>query len=198
VDEARFIDWYPIVQAVSNGRLTGHMCPECQGGPLESTSDGINVRMRCPDCSQGFEGKLAHGRDDALLAEADAMIARRTAKEGAQATQRRAPIDAVCAPAVGSPGTTVTGLPTPQRAPTRTPERRPEPWRWSLPSENNSADVEALSAWMEVVHAIHNGRRTGLRCPFCSEPLGDGINVRPPYIRVLCTVCGETFEGRVE
>lgn len=199
MDEARYIDWYPVVQAVANGRLTGHACPECQGGPLEASSDGINVRVRCPDCSQGFEGKVGHGRDDALLAEADAMMRRVAERKAAKA--RPVAVDAVCAPAPGAPASTSFAPPepaSPAPQPTRQSERRPEPWQWSLPSGTGGDDVEALAAWMDVVHAIHNGRRTGLRCPFCSEPVDAGVTARPPYIRVQCPVCGETFEGRVE
>jgi ribosomal protein L37AE/L43A len=200
VDEARYIDWYPVVQAVANGQLTGHACPECRGGPLEASSDGIWVRVRCPACSQGFEGKVGYGRDDALLAEADAMMARQAARRAAPPRGAVA-VDAVCAPAPGPQARTAIDPPQPASAPGPTPkasERRPEPWQWSLPSGTGGDDVEALSLWMGVVHAIHNGRRTGLRCPFCSEPIDAGVTARPPYIRVQCPVCGETFEGRVE
>ena len=114
--------------------------------------------------------------------------------------RRRAAARAPVAPA-GPTVAVAEAAPTPAAAPTpvtqpKTPERRGEPWSWSLPSER-AGDIEALSLWMDVVTAAHNGRVSGLTCPMCSEPLGD-IDHRPPYLRVRCARCGEGFEGRVE
>lgn len=175
MDEAALIDWYEVVEAVANGRLTGHVCPKCGGGPLEaSRQPGGRLRIRCPACGEGFEGRLGHGRDDALYAEAVAMEQRR---EAAKATAAE---------------------PEPPLATHAEPEKpritRPEPWEWQLQS---GGDVGGLADWMEVITAIHNGRRTGLQCPYCSEPL-ERITVQRPFIRVACSVCNEGFEGRVE
>jgi transcription elongation factor Elf1 len=50
--------------------------------------------------------------------------------------------------------------------------------------------------WADIVESVHNGRQTGLHCPFCSEPLSD-IDHTQPYVRIRCGVCGEGFEGRI-
>lgn len=202
MDEARYIDWYDVVQAVANGRSDGHACPECGAGGLEATTDGVTVRVRCPACGQGFQGRLAHGRDDALHAEAAAIVERGARRRPAERAPDRAAIVAggLCAtgPAIGELALATTTL-APGEAPRVEPrapsEERPEPWSWTLPAGTGD-DVEALSQWMTVVEAVHNGRAVGLRCPFCSEPLTD-ITHRPPYIRVHCGVCGEAFEGRL-
>jgi len=173
VNEADYIDWYEVAEAVANGRLTGHVCPKCGGGPLDASTEGANVRMRCPDCSMGFEGRLAYGRDDGLYAEAAALSKKKTAEPEAP----EPPLATTEAPEAGP-----------------APERRGEPWEWQLPA---GGDEEGLAVWMPVVEAIYNGRRTGLRCPFCSEALDDGITVQAPHFRVVCAVCSEGFEGRL-
>jgi ribosomal protein L37AE/L43A len=89
MDEARYIDWYDVVQAVANGRSDGHACPECGASGLESSADGVTVRVRCPACGQGFSGRLAHGRDDALHAEAAALVER--GRRGDRAARLSAP-----------------------------------------------------------------------------------------------------------
>lgn len=198
MDEARYIDWYDVVQAVANGRTEGQVCPECGDGRLQSSVDGSRVRVRCAACGEGFEGKLAAGRDDGLYAEAAAMEKRRGRRSGRaiEQVQPRAALIAggVCAPAGDTEIATLTGpRPTPA-APTAEPEQRGEPWQWTLPT--GSDDVQGLADWMDVVESIHNGRRVGLRCPYCSEPL-DQITHQPPFIRVRCAVCGEGFEGRL-
>jgi ribosomal protein S27E len=189
MDEERLIDWYGVVEAVANGRRDNHACPECGHQPLETSGSGSRVRVHCPGCGQGFEGALGYGRDDGLYAEADALIAR-------QATARR-PIPE---PAEAAEGTAVAAPSAPgPSAPARAPDSartRPAPWGWSLPAGAGADDLDALSVWMEVVTALHNGRRTGLRCPYCSEQLTD-IVVQDPHLRVRCHVCGETFEGAV-
>lgn len=194
MSEADYIDWYEVAEAVANGRLTGHVCPKCGGGPLEASQDGINVRMRCPDCSMGFEGRLGQGRDDALYAEADRMLNKRGEPSVTEPGQRAAEPGQRAAepgPRAAEPA---------QTAPVRTTENAPpgetraEPWEWRLPA---GGDDEGLSVWMPVVEAVYNGRRTGLRCPFCSETLDDCITVRPPHFRVVCAVCSEGFEGRL-
>lgn len=179
MDEAHLVDWFDVVEQVANGRLTGHACPLCGARPLETSTDGPNVRVRCPACGEGFEGRLGHSRDDALYAEAAALEAK---KRVAQATAA-APVEA--------PGTRVVEVPASRPAETRGP-----PWSWSLPGDR-AGDLDALSLWMDVVTAAHNGRRTGLTCPMCSEPLTD-IDHSPPFLRIRCTGCGEGFEGRVE
>ncbi len=182
MSEADYIDWYEIAEAVANGRLGGHVCPKCGDGTLEASLEpGGHVRMRCPDCSMGFEGRLAHGRDDALYAEADRLLSKRDAPPAPET----APVEAAPDPA---PAVVTTEPSEPA------PERRGEPWEWRLPS---GGDEEGLGVWMPIVEAIYNGRRTGLRCPFCSEALDDGITVQPPHFRVVCAVCSEGFEGRL-
>lgn len=215
MDEARYIDWYDVVQAVANGRSDGHACPECGASGLESSADGVTVRVRCPACGQGFSGRLAHGRDDALHAEAAALVERgrrgdRTDAERTEADRAAVVAGGLCAtgPEIGEVALTATVLAAPPATPNRStpvapparasataPVERPEPWNWTLPAGTGD-DVEALSQWMTAVESIHNGRTLGLSCPFCSEPLTD-ITHRPPYIRVACGVCGEAFEGRL-
>lgn len=183
MSEADYIDWYEVAEAVANGRLTGHVCPKCGGGPLDAALEsGGHVRMRCPDCSMGFEGRLAHGRDDALYAEADRLLS----KSREPAAAEPAPAPEAAAPDAGPTASTEPAGPT--------SPRRGEPWEWRLPA---GGDEEGLGVWMPIVEAIYNGRRTGLRCPFCSEALDDGITVRSPHFRVVCTVCSEGFEGRL-
>lgn len=206
MDEARYIDWYDVVQAVANGRQDGHACPECGESGLEATSDGVEVRVRCPACGQGFAGRLAHGRDDGFFAEADAMIAR---QRRGRSSSPEAPVDrtaivagGVCASGpdpdamalMSTPGAALRPSERRETEPAASPTR-PDPWAWTLPAESGD-DLDGLSQWMPVVESIHNGRAVGLRCPFCSEPLTD-ITHQPPHIRVRCGVCGEAFEGRV-
>lgn len=203
MDEARYIDWYDVVQAVANGRQDGHACPECGASGLEATSDAVEVRVRCPACGEGFAGRLAHGRDDGFFAEADAMIARRQRGRASAPVDRAALVaGGVCAS--GSHPDAVALMSTPGGAirdgqggssEPAAPPTRPDPWTWTLPAEGGD-DLDSLSQWMPVVESIHNGRAVGLRCPFCSEPLTD-ITHQPPHIRVRCAVCGEAFEGRL-
>ncbi|MBU1899575.1 hypothetical protein KKB55_17680, partial [Myxococcota bacterium] len=79
MDEAQIIDWYDIVEAVANGRLTGHRCPICEAETLNATLEHGRVRVACPGCGEGFEGRLSGGRDDGFYAEAGAMMSRRAA-----------------------------------------------------------------------------------------------------------------------
>ncbi len=182
MDEAALIDWYEVVEAVANGRLTGHVCPKCGGGPLETSNlPGGRLRIRCPACAEGFEGRLSHGRDDALYAEADALLRK---QEAARRPVEVAPVAPAPDPVAAVPPTDV-----PPAKITRDP-----PWDWQLKA---GGDVGGLADWMEVITAIHNGRRTGLVCPYCSEPL-ERITVQEPFIRVACSVCNEGFEGRVQ
>ncbi len=174
MSEADYIDWYEIANAVANGRLSGHLCPKCGGAVSATRGDAGMVRARCGECGEGFEGKLAHGRDDALYAEADRLLRGREAPPVEPDPQRPAP------------ATHADPAPPPDVT-------RPEPWEWRLDARG---DEDGLALWMPVVEAIYNGRRTGLRCPLCSEPLED-ILVQPPYIRVRCSVCSEGFEGRL-
>lgn len=203
MDEERFIDWYAVVDAVANGRLSGHSCPLCGHGPLETSTDGVQVRVRCPGCGEGFEGALGQGRDDALYGEADALI-RRQAAARAQAAADASRTPDLTADSAGTartsgiaaaePAAAVPAGPAPVPTP-RPKHTRPDPWTWSLPNAGGD-DLDALGAWMDVLTAVHNGRRSGLHCPFCSEPLTDVV-VQDPHIRLRCTVCGETFEGQV-
>lgn len=199
MDEARYIDWYDVVQAVANGRTEGHLCPACETGRLQGSSDGRMVRIRCASCGEGFEGRLAAGRDDGLYAEAAALseAMNRRGRKGPiieQVATRAAVIaGGVCAPGPDAEARALTG--DPSTGPAEAVEQRnDEAWQWSLPS--GSDDVQGLADWMDVVESIHNGRRMNLRCPYCSEPL-DHIEHRPPFIRVRCAVCGEGFEGRL-
>ncbi len=190
MDESRLIDWYEVVEAVANGRLTGHACPMCGARPLETSKQGANVRVRCPRCGEGFEGALGYGRDDGLYAEADALMKRQAeAKKGA--------------PAVEAPQTTAPPVPAPTTAPPPATSpappaaepQRDEDWSWRLPA-SSGADYDGLATWMDLVEAVMNGRRSGLRCPFCSEPLDD-VFYDDPHVRIHCRMCGEAFEGRV-
>ena len=79
-------------------------------------------------------------------------------------------------------------------APSPGPRTR-EPWEWKLPA-TEQVEWDGLSVWSDVIEAIYNGRRTGLRCPYCSEPL-DPIEFDDPHVRVHCGQCGEGFEGRL-
>ncbi len=198
MDEARYIDWYPVVDAVANGKVDNHPCPECHGGPLAASSDGVTVRLVCPACGMGFEGRLAHGRDDGFYAEADRIMAAWAARKQPGAAAQPAADGQPAAPQAAEPA---PGEPAAAAAPPITrsepaPPAAEEPWDWDLPPGQGRNDEEALSAWMPVIEAVHNGRRVGLVCPFCSEPLED-FTVRSPYLRVRCMVCGETFEGRI-
>jgi len=195
MDEARYIDWYDVVQAVANGRTEGHTCPACEAGRLTGSSDGRIVRIRCAACGEGFEGRLAAGRDDGLYAEAaalsDAMNRRGPAIEQLE-TRATVIGGGVCPP--GPDVRAVTAEAGAPEADGDAPATRDAPWQWSLPT--GSDDVQALADWMDVVESIHNGRQMGLRCPYCSEPL-EQITHQPPFIRVRCAVCGEGFEGRL-
>lgn len=211
MDEARYVDWQPIVDDVVNGRVNNHRCPECREGMLEGSSDGVTVRVRCPRCGVGFEGRLGYGRDDGMYAEADRIMKawedRRKAKAGALAgASSPAPGAQVSEVQAGTAEPSTAEASTAQQVSPaeRPPATRPAPapqreerWEWELPFGQGGRDEDALSAWMPIVEQVHNGRRTNLACPFCSEPLTD-ITARSPYLRVRCTVCGETFEGRVE
>jgi hypothetical protein len=186
MDETQLVDWYDVVEAVANGHTAGHTCPACEQATLEAQLDGPDVTLRCPECTMGFKGRLGAGRDDSFYAQAIEM-------ERRSAARRVAPM-----PAQAAPTATVVEA-TPEAEPRVTDpmkQRLPPPWEWKLPSQRAEPDPESLSLWMEVAEAIHNGRRTGLRCPMCSEPL-DGIKHQPPYVRVTCTQCGEGFEGRL-
>ncbi|MEZ4469789.1 MAG: hypothetical protein R3F60_03090 [bacterium] len=178
MDESALIDWYDVVEAAANGRLAGEACPHCGQRRLAVVQRGSWMRVRCPDCGQGFEGRIGSGRDDAYHEEATALMQRHAA------ARRGDP-----APAQAGPAPVEPAPPPPPPAPTR------EPWRWSLPADSGS-DLDGLSLWMDVVQAVHNGRRTGLACPLCSEPLDD-ITVQDPHIRVRCRHCNEGFEGRI-
>jgi hypothetical protein len=85
MDESAIIDWYDVAEQVANGRFTGHACPLCGARPLETSTEGAMVRVRCPTCGEGFEARLGHGRDDALYAEAQEMAARQRAAKAAAA-----------------------------------------------------------------------------------------------------------------
>ena len=193
MDESLLVDWYDVVNAVANGRVEGHNCPACQKGTLGSSYDGIIVRLRCPECGMGFEGRLAHGRDDAFYREAQAMEARRAAKmEAAKlAAEQQAEVPT---PEMTSPSAETSEAAGPAPV-AKSSERRAEPWSWQLPATSGN-DMDAYAVWIDVVEAIRNGRRTGMSCPLCSEPLTQ-ITHRPPYIRVRCALCGEGFEGRL-
>ncbi len=181
MDEADLIDWYDVVEAAANGQLATRACPKCGKRRLSTHQRGSWMRIRCEDCGEGFEGRMNGARDDAFMAEADAML-------------RRAEAPAVAStPSVPVPTTpsSVTRYDPPAPA----PERRGEPWSWQLPAESGN-DLDGLSLWMDTVQAVHNGRLTGLSCPFCSEPLSE-ITVRDPFVRIRCGQCGEGFEGRI-
>lgn len=210
MDEARYVDWYDVVQAAANGRMAGQVCPACGDGRLEASSDGVEVRVRCAACGEGFVGKLAAGRDDGLYAEADAMLARAAEARAKQAAERRSgrPIEGaltraqmiaggLCAAGPDAPAASVAApvpVATVEAGASADADADAEPFRWTLPAGTD--DVQGLADWMDVVESIHNGRRVGLRCPYCSEPL-EHITHRPPFVRVRCEVCGEGFEGRL-
>lgn len=198
MDEEQLVDWYEVVQQVANGRTEGHACPVCQGGQLEANLEHHRVTVRCPTCGEGFVGSLAHGRDDAFFAAAIEMEKAHGTSDAPQQAQVEEGD-----PSAGSLEATAVvecddmpaqNAPEPTSVVTEAPGD-PEPWAWKL-SPSRSEDLDALAVWMDVVESIHNGRRVGLNCPYCSEPLHD-ITVQPPHVRVRCTVCGEAFEGRL-
>ncbi len=193
MNEEDLIDWHDVIEAIANGRLTGHRCPACGEGTLETSADGVSVTARCPECGQGFGGKLAYGRDDALYAEADRLLAAQS--ERAKNTGSLATGAASLSPGaqtVETPQVAETRSETTRSIATQAPERGP--WEWQLPAGSSEGDGYAI--WAEIVEAIYNGRRSGLKCPLCSEPLED-ITVRRPYLRARCGICGEGFEGKV-
>lgn len=211
MDESRLIDWYDVAEQVANGRLTGHACPMCGARPLETSVEGAQVRVRCPSCGEGFEGRMGHGRDDAFYAELAEQEAkkRQAAAAPPPAHPPEAAPEALPEPALpprSAPrGVRVVEARRPRTAADRllaanesepdAPPPRKKSWSWSLPAEN-AGDLDALMVWADIVESVHNGRQTGLRCPFCSEPL-TAIEHEPPYVRIRCTVCGEGFEGRI-
>ncbi|MCA9527585.1 MAG: hypothetical protein KC549_14955, partial [Myxococcales bacterium] len=79
MDESALIDWYDVVEAAANGRLAGEACPHCGQRRLAAEQRGSWMRVRCPDCGQGFEGRIGSGRDDAYHAEATALLERQAA-----------------------------------------------------------------------------------------------------------------------
>lgn len=209
MDESAIIDWYDVAEQVANGRFTGHACPLCGARPLETSTEGAMVRVRCPTCGEGFEARLGHGRDDALYAEAQEMAARQRAAKAAAAPppaptpgDPAAPVARSGAP---SAGVRVVEAPRPRTAAGRliasnepepgAPPPQKKPWNWSLPAEN-AGDLDALMLWADIVESVHNGRQSGLRCPYCSEPLTQ-IDHSPPHVRIRCGVCNEGFEGRI-
>ncbi len=193
MDESQIIDWYEVVEAVSNGRMTGHRCPICHQGDLETAREGSKLRLRCPECGEGFEGNMGWGRDDGFYAEADALM-RRQEERKRRGNQRElsatleAPQDSIMQLVEPAP----SPLENPPE-PTLSPKKRPEPWSWQLSARAAEQDP---GEWMPVVEAIYNGKRSGLNCPLCSEPL-TAITVQEPYLRVHCLLCGEGFEGRL-
>lgn len=179
MDEAALIDWYDVVEGVANGRLTGHVCPMCGASQVNAEVEGRMVRARCGSCNASVEGRLKHGRDDAY--------------DLGDVPRRRSPARSKAAP----PDFGRRRIP--RRAKAAAPAAQVEAperveWEWRLPA--GAGDVEGLSVWMDIVTAIHNGRQSGHRCPFCSEPLTD-ITAQRPFIRVRCQHCGEGFEGRI-
>jgi transcription elongation factor Elf1 len=179
MDEAALIDWYDVVEGVANGRMTGHVCPMCGASDVLVEVEGRVVRARCGACHASVEGRLKQGRDDAYGL---GYVPRRRLPKRAPASppdfgRRRIPQRARAAK-----------TPSAKTTPTR-----PE-WEWQLPA--GAGDVDGLSIWMDIITAVHNGRREGHRCPFCSEPLSD-ITHQRPFLRVRCGQCGEGFEGRV-
>jgi ribosomal protein S27E len=214
MDESRLIDWYDVVEQVANGRFTGHACPLCGARPLETAAEGATVRVRCPTCGEGFEGRMGHGRDDAFFAEAQADAARRRAPAAPKPGEAHPPVAAAptsltvnanTAGASAAPAASTREVPRPRTAAGRllaanepepgAPPPQKKPWNWSLPAEN-AGDLDALMLWTDIVESVHNGRQAGLRCPFCSEPLSQ-IDHSPPYVRIRCGVCNEGFEGRI-
>lgn len=206
MDESRLIDWYEVLEQVANGRFTGHACPLCGARPLETAADGVTVRVRCPSCGEGFEGRMGHGRDDAFFAEAQADAARRRVAVAPKPDEAPPPGSASPVVSANRAGaTTAREVPRPRTAAGRllaanenepgAPPPQKKPWSWSLPTEN-AGDLDALMLWADIVESVHNGRQAGLRCPFCSEPLSQ-IDHSPPYVRIRCGVCNEGFEGRI-
>lgn len=199
MDEADLIDWYDVVEAAANGQLAGQACPKCGQRRLATRHQGGWMSVRCADCGEGFEGRLGHGRDDAFQAEAAELMRQQAARAAAKAQA-----SATATTTASTPGTSATGQGTtlaatvalaPPAEPAPQVIRREEPWTWSLPAEGGQ-DLDGLSLWMDVVQSVHNGRRTGLNCPLCSEPLDD-ITVRDPFVRIRCRHCNEGFEGRI-
>jgi transcription elongation factor Elf1 len=188
MDEADLIDWYDVVEAAANGQLANSACPKCGKRRLATSQQGSWMRIRCGDCGEGFEGRMNGARDDAFMAEADALM-RRTERPAAVASSAASPTSPATPAATPQPG--VTRYDPPAAA----PAGRGEPWSWQLPAESGN-DLDGLSLWMDTVQAVHNGRRTGLSCPFCSEPLSE-ITARDPFVRIRCGQCGEGFEGRI-
>lgn len=47
-----------VLEECVNGRLKGHTCPFCGGGPLEVSLDEGTLRIDCPGCGKFFEGHL--------------------------------------------------------------------------------------------------------------------------------------------
>ncbi len=160
--------------------------------------DGAKVRVRCPACGEGFEGRMGHGRDDAFFAEAAEAEAKK--KQAAKSPPPGAPgvatsvVEAAPKPAprprTAAGRLLAAGDPEPNAPP---PQKKP--WNWSLPAEK-AGDLDALMLWTDIVESVHNGRQSGHRCPYCSEPLTE-IENAPPYVRIRCAVCGEGFEGRI-
>lgn len=183
MDEADLIDWYDVVEAAANGQLAGRACPKCGKRRLGASQQGSWLRIRCGDCGEGFEGRMGGARDDGFMAEAGELMRRQARAAAPQPTTVSS--DATPGPPAGVTRTE----PTPRAT-------RDEPWTWQLSTENSS-DLDGLSLWMDIVQAVHNGRRTGLLCPFCSEPLTE-ITVQDPYVRIRCGQCSEGFEGRVQ
>lgn len=213
MDESKLIDWYDVIESVANGRTDNLTCPSCGHQGLEISEESHQTRVRCPQCGEGLMAR-GGGRDDAYDREAVAMMRR-------QAQARRRPAsgpldDGLCPPLPEDGGLARPGQPprprpasspakpAPVKArasfyadpPAGPPPRRGEPWSWQLPHQGGEPDPEALALWMPLIESIHNGRRTGLQCPFCSEPLHD-IHHQPPHLRIVCRQCGEAFEGRV-
>ncbi|MFN3203005.1 MAG: hypothetical protein ACE366_31720 [Bradymonadia bacterium] len=217
MDESKLVDWYDIIEAIANGRLDGHTCPNCGHQGLEISHENYQMSARCPNCNEGFSGR-GGGRDDAYDREAAELMARQSRRRQPSVTGRTVGVtDPNLCPPVPGDGTVSPGLaaiparpsapsrPPPVRANatlyedppgTKKPERRGEPWAWQLPHQGGEPDPDALALWMPLVESIHNGRRTGLTCPFCSEPLHD-IHHQPPHLRIVCRQCGEAFEGRI-
>jgi transcription elongation factor Elf1 len=197
MDEDQLVDWYEVVQQVANGRTDGHTCPVCNEGQLTASLELYRITVRCSSCGQGFTGNLAQGRDDALYAEAIAMeqaAAARASGESSESNVDPASSSVASTTVVECDDSTESDPPDPT---TTTPQGEGEsaPWAWKL-APKGGEDLDALAVWMDVVESVHNGRRVGLNCPYCSEPLHD-ITVQPPHVRVRCAVCGEAFEGRL-
>ena len=193
MDESAFIDWYDVAEAIANGRLTGHVCPMCGHTPLDVTMRGSRAHVRCPSCGQGLEGQVGHGRDDALYAQVERQEARARRAAAPQTEGVCAPLDDGLRVTTSAQGPGRAGEPRsfePQTA------RRPDRWEWRLPSTAQADQASAgYATWSQTVESIYNGRRAGLSCPYCSEPLSN-IEADDTHIRVWCDVCGEGFEGR--